>query len=268
LVSHSFAPVPLGSSSDFIFLLPCTLRAVKDPFYLAATFERWHRERSDVHLVIVGSLVDAAYEGLARRYASKVWTREGSSTAAASIVEPLSAGIPAKSPAASPLPPPPDSACTGVTWCDSLAESTEFLPSLRCASALVNSSLSEGMSGAILEAMSLRIPVLARANEGNLSIVREGATGWVFEGAEECRQKAEKVVREWRPISTMGDPAETAAASSHSASSGAKSSAASRSVPEIVAAAKAYVDSEHSVEAEIASYAHLIRDLHEPGPSA
>jgi hypothetical protein len=51
-----------------VLLLVCS--DVKDPFYLVEAFERWRREaRNDVHLIIVGSLVDEAYQSLAERYA-------------------------------------------------------------------------------------------------------------------------------------------------------------------------------------------------------
>ncbi|NXU37415.1 GL1D1 protein, partial [Drymodes brunneopygia] len=46
--------------------------------------------------------------------------------------------------------------------------------------ALVNSSLSEGMSAAILEAMDLNIPVLARNIPGNAAIIKHRETGLLF----------------------------------------------------------------------------------------
>ncbi|KAK7829273.1 hypothetical protein U0070_012744 [Myodes glareolus] len=46
--------------------------------------------------------------------------------------------------------------------------------------ALVNSSVSEGMSAAILEAMDLEVPVLARNIPGNSAVVEHGVTGLLF----------------------------------------------------------------------------------------
>lgn len=50
---------------------------------------------------------------------------------------------------------------------------------------IINSSVSEGQSSALLEAMSLGIPVVARANGGNKSIVVDGETGFLFQNVEE-----------------------------------------------------------------------------------
>ncbi|KAJ0067583.1 hypothetical protein NL108_008618, partial [Boleophthalmus pectinirostris] len=46
--------------------------------------------------------------------------------------------------------------------------------------AVVNSSLSEGMSAAILEAMHLGVPVVARDIPGNSAIVEHGITGLLY----------------------------------------------------------------------------------------
>ncbi|OWK13935.1 GLT1D1, partial [Cervus elaphus hippelaphus] len=46
--------------------------------------------------------------------------------------------------------------------------------------AVVNSSVSEGMSAAILEAMDLEVPVLARNIPGNSAVVKHEVTGLLF----------------------------------------------------------------------------------------
>lgn len=50
---------------------------------------------------------------------------------------------------------------------------------------IINTSLSEGQSSALLEAMFLGKPVVARNNGGNQSIVTHGKTGFLFEDGNE-----------------------------------------------------------------------------------
>ena len=45
---------------------------------------------------------------------------------------------------------------------------------------LINTSISEGMSLSILEAMKLKCPVYAFENKGNLSIIKHGFNGYIF----------------------------------------------------------------------------------------
>lgn len=52
---------------------------------------------------------------------------------------------------------------------------------IKSADALINTSISEGMSLSILEAMKLKCPVYAYKNKGNLSIVKDGFTGYIFD---------------------------------------------------------------------------------------
>ena len=51
---------------------------------------------------------------------------------------------------------------------------------------LVNSSLAEGESNAILEAMATgTLPVVARHNDGNAALVDDGKTGLLFDSPEQ-----------------------------------------------------------------------------------
>lgn len=54
--------------------------------------------------------------------------------------------------------------------------------------AFLNTSLNEGMSLSILEAMKLGVPVLARFNFGNCSLVSHLSTGFVYASADELLQ--------------------------------------------------------------------------------
>lgn len=84
-----------------------------------------------------------------------------------------------------------------------IRESVEFIgersdvPSLlREAGLFVSSSLSEGLSLTLLEAMAVGIPVVATAVGGNPEVVDEGVTGWLVPPSEPALL-ARAVVRAW-----------------------------------------------------------------------
>ncbi|XP_061762874.1 glycosyltransferase 1 domain-containing protein 1 isoform X2 [Nerophis ophidion] len=60
--------------------------------------------------------------------------------------------------------------------------------------ALVNSSISEGMSAAILEAMDLGLPVLARNIPGNTAIVQNEVTGLVYSSPQEFVHQSQRLL--------------------------------------------------------------------------
>uniref|UniRef100_A0A8D0NAM3 Glycosyl transferase family 1 domain-containing protein n=1 Tax=Sus scrofa TaxID=9823 RepID=A0A8D0NAM3_PIG len=97
--------------------------------------------------------------------------------------------------------------------------------------AVVNSSVSEGMSAAILEAMDLEVPVLARNIPGNAAVVTHEVTGLLFSNPQEFVRLAKRLV---------SDPALE---------------------KEIVANAREYVRKHHSWQVERNTYRHLIRTL-------
>lgn len=61
--------------------------------------------------------------------------------------------------------------------------------------AVVNSSVSEGMSAAILEAMDLEIPVLARDIPGNSAIIKHEDTGLLFSTPKEFVQMSIRLMK-------------------------------------------------------------------------
>lgn len=61
----------------------------------------------------------------------------------------------------------------------------ELLSWLRQADVALNTSESEGQSNAVLEAMSLGVPVAARNVEGNADLIVHGSTGLLFDSPEE-----------------------------------------------------------------------------------
>ncbi|XP_055971378.1 glycosyltransferase 1 domain-containing protein 1 [Sorex fumeus] len=188
----------ISPSADglYVFLLVCGLRPVKDPLYLVDAFAEWHQEEPGVYLVIVGPEVDPAF------------TREVKATVQ-------------RSPGVRLLPEMPQEDLHAV---------------IRNCFALVNSSVSEGMSAAILEAMELEVPVLARHIPGNAAVVQHGVTGLLFANPQEFLQLARRLVR---------DPALE---------------------KELVVHGKEYVRKCHSWQAERDTYQRLVQRLQGPAP--
>lgn len=56
---------------------------------------------------------------------------------------------------------------------------------LKQADGIINTSISEGMPIALIEAMKIGTPVYARKNDGNLSIIKHGFNGYIFSTPEE-----------------------------------------------------------------------------------
>lgn len=60
---------------------------------------------------------------------------------------------------------------------------------------VLNTSLSEGgMANAVLEAMSVGVPVLASDIAGNRSVVEDGVTGFIYTDASDFEAKAERLI--------------------------------------------------------------------------
>ncbi|WP_027417097.1 glycosyltransferase [Aneurinibacillus terranovensis] len=88
---------------------------------------------------------------------------------------------------------------------------------------VINTSISEGQSLAIMEAMAMGRPVIARKNEANIQLIRHEQTGWLYEtmnGFTEAvhsivknvslREKVVKQAKEW--IAEHSSPAKEALA--------------------------------------------------------
>ncbi|XP_047418547.1 glycosyltransferase 1 domain-containing protein 1 [Sciurus carolinensis] len=145
-----------GADDLHVFLLVCGLRQVKDPLYLLDAFSEWHQEEPNVYLVIVGPEVDP------------VFTRE------------VKARV---------------KRAAGVRLMGEMRRE-DLHAALKNCFALVNSSVSEGMSAAILEAMDLEVPVLARNIPGNAALVKHGVTGLLFADPQEFVQLAKRLIRD------------------------------------------------------------------------
>jgi glycosyltransferase involved in cell wall biosynthesis len=58
---------------------------------------------------------------------------------------------------------------------------------------VINTSVSEGQSLALMEAMAAGVPVIARKNEANLSLITHGETGWLYETMDEFKEVVHSV---------------------------------------------------------------------------
>lgn len=54
---------------------------------------------------------------------------------------------------------------------------------------VINLSISEGMSSSLVEAMTVGVPLLARANEGNMVLIKDLQTGYLFNDEKEFFEK-------------------------------------------------------------------------------
>ncbi|XP_066055875.1 glycosyltransferase 1 domain-containing protein 1 isoform X2 [Chamaea fasciata] len=185
------AGIPADTGSLHLFLLVCGLRRVKDPLYLVEVFSEWHRKDPSVHLGIIGPAVDPLFTSEVEEKVKRA---------------------------------------PGVHVLQELPQE-ELHAALRACFALVNTSTSEGMSAAILEAMDLDIPVLARNIPGNAAIIKHKETGLLFSTPQEFLALSK---------SLMNDPTLE---------------------KEIITRAKAYVRKHHSWEGERKTYQNLVLRL-------
>ncbi|MEW9672297.1 glycosyltransferase [Ammoniphilus sp. 3BR4] len=64
------------------------------------------------------------------------------------------------------------------------------------ANIVINTSISEGQSLAVMEAMAMGRPVIARRNAANESIIEHEKTGWLYETTEEFIQAVRSIMRD------------------------------------------------------------------------
>ncbi|XP_035768987.1 glycosyltransferase 1 domain-containing protein 1 isoform X2 [Neolamprologus brichardi] len=123
-----------------VFLLVCGLRRVKDPLYLVEVFSKWHCENLLNVLVIIGPKIDPVLSAEVETVVKRT---------------------------------------AGVFLAQERCQQELHAAMKRCF-AVVNSSVSEGMSAAILEAIDLGVPVLARNIPGNAAVVQHEVTGLLY----------------------------------------------------------------------------------------
>ncbi|XP_043353791.1 glycosyltransferase 1 domain-containing protein 1 isoform X3 [Dermochelys coriacea] len=105
------AGIPQDTENVCLFLLICGLRRVKDPLYLVDVFSEWHRREPHMHLIIIGPAVDPQFTSEVNEKVTRA---------------------------------------PGVHLLQEIPQDDLHAAVKRCF-AVVNSSISEGMSAAILE---------------------------------------------------------------------------------------------------------------------
>jgi glycosyltransferase 1 domain-containing protein 1 len=139
---------------DVLVLLPCGLRPVKDPLMAidGVGAERWRvggggGAKRRMRIVIIGPSLDADYARRVRLAAEQ----SGGTVACVDAVAP-----------------------------------EQLLAAMAECAALLNTSRSEGLCNSILEAMALGVPVVARRNDGNCSVVEHRRNGLLFDTWPQC----------------------------------------------------------------------------------
>ncbi|MCB9598118.1 MAG: glycosyltransferase [Sandaracinaceae bacterium] len=130
---------------DVLLLLPTGIRRVKDPLHVVEAVSAWHARDPRVHLAVAGALLEPDYV----EHALPVFE-----------------------------------ALPGVHYVPALPRE-RMLTAIHEADVVINTSLSEGMCGVLLEAMCLRTPIVARRNAGNESLVAHGSTGLLYDHPDE-----------------------------------------------------------------------------------
>lgn len=139
---------------DFVFLCPGGIRAIKDPMFLLSLCPRLQAWRLRARLLFVGPILERGY---GRRFRAALRAARGARHRA--------------------------------------ALSPRQMPGLYAAAdAVVNSSVSEGMSNSLLEAMAAGVPILARANQGNCAVVSHGRTGLLFTSERDFLREAARLL--------------------------------------------------------------------------
>ena len=138
-----------------LFLFPAGLRPVKSPLMPLPAFDRLVERHPGVRLLYVGPVIDEdCAAALDRALTARPWARH--------------------------LGPVPHERMASL---------------LGAADVVLNASLSEGgMANSVLEAMAAGRPVLASDVAGNRSLVEDGVTGFLFDGAGELEKRAESLV--------------------------------------------------------------------------
>ncbi|MGH9863113.1 MAG: glycosyltransferase [Candidatus Acidiferrales bacterium] len=139
---------------EFIFLWPGGIRGVKDPLFLLRAFSRSRGDYPRARVLFVGPILEPGY---GRRFLRALPGVRGAYWQRA---------VPAR-------------AMAGI---------------YAASDVVVNSSLSEGMSNALLEAMAMGVPVLARAIEGNRALVRHNRTGLLFASERDFLRQAQHLL--------------------------------------------------------------------------
>ncbi|PIR53655.1 hypothetical protein COU75_04995 [Candidatus Peregrinibacteria bacterium CG10_big_fil_rev_8_21_14_0_10_42_8] len=142
------------NNNDHILFLPSGIRDVKDPLFAIPVIQKWHRVNPHIHLVIAGNPLDA----LLTKQLKKIAKKEHD-----------------------------------IHYLGALSrEDTHAV--MQQANIVLNTSRSEGLSNALLEAMMLGTPILARNVAGNSSLIRHQENGFLFTNEEDLQKWAQWIL--------------------------------------------------------------------------
>lgn len=156
-------------------LLPSGLRAVKDVFFLIEEIAWLQKKYPKLQFLIAGMVLDENIYETLKQYIEK------------------------------------------YSWIHFLENvPIENMVSLyKWAHIVLNTSISEGQSSAILEAMQTGCVVLARNNPGNASIIEDGINGYLFNDGNEFLEKIELVLTEHEKAQWIIDNAKNYVQTNH-----------------------------------------------------
>lgn len=194
------------TAEDRLLVLVASIRPVKDPLYLLEAIAEWHAADPHVHLVIIGPVLDESlFEHI--REATGCESVAGLECHLCDTNDYPSVGPPDTKYSGAgagntlddcdnepPLLPPEVFGGKQGLWYHPPVPREQLLRWLASdAHILLNSSVSEGQCGAILEAMALGVPVVARHNEGNASLIHHGVTGLLYGTPQEAVQCCKQI---------------------------------------------------------------------------
>ena len=151
----------------FLFLCPASIRPVKGVLELLFLFDALARRRDEFHFACCGPILDAGY---GRQFLAAVAER-------------------------------PWASYLGIIPAEAMPAA------MRQAEVIVNNSISEGLSNALLEAVVLGRAVLARDIPGNAAVIEHGANGLLYSDAAGFLRAAERLVKDSAFLATMSRPA-------------------------------------------------------------
>ncbi|MCA1036899.1 glycosyltransferase family 4 protein [Bacillus infantis] len=168
-------PVFKKEQNTFVFLLPAGIRKIKNIPFAITSLKKLHDRYPHIRLVISGPVIEEEEGSYVKKLAEQ------------------------------------------QDWIDYIGQipHSKMGSLYECADALLNTSISEGQPAAIIEAMDCGLPVLVSANEGNISLVKHGTTGFVYQNEVEFLAYAERLINNYEIRKKLGAAAENYIAEHH-----------------------------------------------------
>jgi glycosyltransferase involved in cell wall biosynthesis len=170
-------PKEIKEEGSFLFVLPAGIRKVKNIAAAISMLTALHKQEQRIRLWIAGPIIEEAEGGLVRELVAQ-----------------------------------------NADWIRYLGQLPhgEMGEIYKSADVVLNSSLSEGQSSAILEGMSAGIPVLVSDIEGNRDIVAHGITGYLYQNEEEFMGFAQQLMHSQELRTRLGKEGRDYIANQHS----------------------------------------------------